>query len=171
MHALFSAFGRDEMRLAFSDVEPPAVDRQRRCGGRGAARLGGGDKQVLTLGIETPHCRHYPFAPGQLLQQFAAGVVEIQMIVAVALALPDELLWIIRKEEHRMLRLDVAAVRLGEQVGFLLAGEGRVAHEMHLVLLAVKLGDVYALFVGAPGNVREVFLPWQSRLQPDGLFA
>ena len=132
-------------------------------------RLGGGEEKVLAFGIEADHPADYPFAFGELFQQLAGGIVEVEMVVSVTLALPDEFLRIAGKEEDRLLRFDVMFVRFGEQVGFLLACQGGVAYQMHFVLFAVQLGDIDALFVGAPGDVCEILLFRGTCFQPDGI--
>ena len=131
-------------------------------------RLGGSDKQVLAFGVETDYLGDYPFSLCQLFQLFTGGVIQIQVVVSVFLALPDEFAGIVREEEYRILRFNVMFVRFCEKDGFFLAGQGRIANQVHLILFAVQFGNIDTLFIRAPGDVGKELFFRGSGFQPDG---
>ena len=89
------------------------------------------------------------------------------MVVSVALALPDELIRVVGQEEYGMKWLDIMFVCFGEQVGLLFACQGRVAYQVHFVLVTVQFRDIDAFPVRAPGDVRQVFFFGGTGFQPD----
>ena len=99
---------------------------------------------------------------------FAGGVIQIQVVVSVFLALPDEFAGIVREEEYRILRFNVMLVRFCEKDGFFLAGQGGIANQVHFILFAVQFGNIDALFVRAPGDVGKELFFRGSGFQPDG---
>ena len=90
------------------------------------------------------------------------------MIKTIPLALPDKTGRIIRQELDRVLRLDITQVGLAEKLGLLLARQGGIAHQAHLILLTVQLRDIKAFPIRAPSDIRQVFLLRQPRLEPNG---
>ena len=130
-------------------------------------RLCGRDEQVFTFRVEAQNIHYDPVSFGQLFEQLTTGVIQIEVVVAVALTLPDKLLRIIREKENRVLRLYVPIVLFSKQIGFLFTGQGRITDQVHFVLVAVQLGNVDAFFVRAPSYVCQILLFRCSGLQPD----
>ena len=132
-------------------------------------RSGTFDDQFIATFTESQYAGHYPLATGQLAQLVAIGIKEIKMIIAVRFGLPDELVRVIRQEEDGLLWLHIAMIAFCDQYRLSLSGLCGIAHQVLLVLLSVQLDEVDASFIGAPGDVGQVFLLGQPRFQPNGL--
>ena len=75
------------------------------------------------------------------------------MVIAIRLTLPDKLIRIVRQEKHGMLRLHITTIRLGKQISLFLSRQGRVPHQMHLVLLTIQLSDINTLLIRTPSDI------------------
>ena len=142
-------FGGEELHVAGLDIDFIAV-------ASGGVLLVGVDEEVFALGVEGDDAEDVEIALGELADQFAGGAVEVEMLVAVAFAEPEEEFGVARDEEEALLGVDVAGVGLFEEHFVEVAGFDVVAFEPEMVLLAADFGDIEVFFVGAPGEVGEV---------------
>ena len=133
------------------------------------ATLGREDDGAFPRLIEAEQVINDEVAAGQLTQHLALGVEEVEVVVAVLLALDDELVGVPRQEGHGGVRSDILLVMLGVERGTFVARHGVVSVERHLVLLAVELLEVNGLAVGAPADVDEVAVFGAARLEVDRL--
>ena len=120
------------------------------------AALVAADDDALGLGVEAYEVEHDPAALGELAQLVAFGVEEVEVVVAVALALKDELAGVPGEEGDGVLGLDVLGIGLAVELGKAVACGGVVAHEAAVVLVAIELEEVDGLRIGAPSHVGEV---------------
>ena len=119
--------------------------------------------------VETKQVINDEVSACQLTQHLALGVEEVEVVVAVLLALDDELVGVPRQEGHGGVRGDILLVALGVECGTFVARHGVVSVERHLVLLAVELLEVNGLAVGAPADVDEVAVFGAAHLEVDRL--
>lgn len=122
------------------------------------AVLVGIDEDVLALGVEADEAFHLIRALGHLAEHLAICVVEIEVLVAVSHAEPEELLGVVGEEDHGVAGLNIARVLLLEEDGVELAILGRIAFKPHVVLLAVDFGNIDVFLRGVPADVGEVHL-------------
>ena len=127
------------------------------------------DDDGLAALVEADDALVNPAAGGDLLHKFAAGVVEVEVVEAVALAEVEEEAAVPRQEGEGVLGLDVLLVALLEQHAFTLARGGVVAHQLGMVLVAVQLNDIDLRALGVPADVCQVAVGGVARLEPDGL--
>ena len=85
-----------------------------------------------------------------------AECAEIEMIVAILLALHKELGVVPRQEHDRMLRFDILLVGLAIEFACLLAGSSIIAYKTAVVLVAVEFEHIYCLVVGTPCDVSKI---------------
>ena len=93
------------------------------------------------------------------------------MVVAILLALHDELRVVPRQEYDGVLRLYVFSARLAIEFADALPVGSIVADQTTVILVAVQLKHVDGLRVGAPCDVGEVAVGGVAGLQIDGLAA
>ena len=106
---------------------------------------------------------------GQLARGAFADGVQIKVIKAVTLGLPDELVRVVGQEIGGALRLHELLVAIFEDGLDEVAGEGIVFVKLEVVLLAVEYADIDALVVGVPGDGGEVLLGRLASLYNDFL--
>ena len=137
--------------LAALDVHHVAVALQR-------ADLGGTVVDLAAVLREAVEVGDDEVAMGELLHLFLADGIEIEVIVAVALGLPDELVGVVGQEVGGTLGLHILVVAVLEDGLDIVARDGVVFVELQVVLLAVEDADVDAFVVGVPGDGGEVLL-------------
>ena len=142
------------------DAEDVALD--------GVELVGGEDDGLLLL-VEADHFHDHPLAAGELLELMAVGVVDVEVVVTVFLALHDELAAVPGQEDDGMLRLDVLRARLAIDALQPSAGGGVVADELAIVLVAVELEHVDGGSVGTPGHVGEIAVGGVAGAQIEGV--
>ena len=96
-------------------------------------------------------------------------VVQVEVVIAVTLALVDELVAIPGQEDDGLLRLHVLGVSFLDEHLHQLARRDVVLAELAVVLVAVQLDEEERLLVGCPCDVGEVAVGGVSRVQVDGL--
>ena len=106
---------------------------------------------------------------GELLASAFADGVKIEMIVAIALCLPDELVGIVGQEVGGTLRLHILFVAVFEDGLDEVARDGIVLVEFQMILFTVQHPDVNALVVGVPSDGGEVLLGRVACLDNDFL--
>ena len=120
------------------------------------AALVAADDDALVLRVEAHDIHHHPLALSELAQLITLGVEEVEVVVAVLLALQDKLAVVPREEQDGALRLHVLLVGLAVELADAFACGCVVAHEAAIVLVAVELKHIDGLRVGAPRYVGEV---------------
>ena len=65
----------------------------------------------------------------------------------------DQLLMAALTQKHVMLRLHITTIRLCKQISLFLSRQGRVPHQMHLVLLTIQLSDINTLLIRTPSDI------------------
>ena len=116
------------------------------------------DKEVLALGVEAYNAFHFIVALGHLAQQLTVGIVEIEVLVAVAHTVPQELVSVVGQKHHGVAGFHIARVGLLKEHRVKLAVGHIIAFQPHVVLPAINLGDIKILLVGVPADVGEVIL-------------
>ena len=119
-------------------------------------------------GVETEEFEHLKLTGGELLEQLAFGVEEVEVVEAVALALVDELVFVPRQEGERVLGLDETLVGFGVEHPESCAGVGVVGDEVAALLRTRHFHDVEAVAVGAPTEVGEIAVGGIAEIEPDG---
>lgn len=84
----------------------------------------------------------------QLLDELAVRIIEIQMVVAVFLALVDKLSMIPRQEQDGLLRLHIFGMRFFDKRGHQFAGLAVVSAKFCMILVTVQLYEIKTLSVG-----------------------
>ena len=100
------------------------------------------DDDAAGAGVETEEFEHFKLTGGELLEQLAFGVEEVEVVEAVALALVDELVVIPRQESEGILRFYKSLVSFCVECLETLAGGGIVSHEVATLLTARHLHNV-----------------------------
>ena len=127
------------------------------------------DDDSFVLGVEAKHFDDFKLALGQLLEHLTLRIHEVEMVVAVAAALHDELLAVPRQEDDGIHGLDVARVGFGVQHAEALAAVCVVGHQFGLVLRAGQFKHIYNGLVGTPGYVGEVAVGGVASLEIERL--
>ena len=132
--------------------------------------LVGDDDDALLLLVESQQFGDYPWPLGELFQLLARGVKEVEVVIAVFLALHDKLAAIPGQKDDGVLRLDIFVGGLTIEFCDLLARCSMVADEAAIVLSAVQLLHIDCLSIRTPGDVREIAVCRIACLQIDCLF-
>ena len=121
-----------------------------------------GNDYRLVLLVESQHIEHYPRATGDLSGRevrfplLCGEVEQIEMVVAVALALHDELVAVPRQEHDGVERFHIFITALSVELGQQLTRCGIIAHQSAVLLVACQLLHIDGLRVRTPRNVGEV---------------
>ncbi len=137
--------------LAALDVHHVAVAFQR-------ADLGGAVIDLAAVFREAVEVGDDEVAMGELFHGLLADGIEIEVIIAVALGLPDELIGVVGQEVGGTLGLHILLVAVFKDGLDEVASDGTVFVELQVVLLAVEYADIDALVVGVPSDGSEVLL-------------
>ena len=124
---------------------------------------------ALVLCIEAYNAEHHPVTLGELAQLLTRLVEEVEVVVAILLALQDKLVRIPGEEHDGVLRLHILRIGLAVELCDALTRGGIVAHQAAVVLVTVELKDIDSLRIGAPRHVGEVAVLGVTSLQVDGL--
>ena len=146
--------------LAALDVHHVAVAFQR-------ADLSGAVVDLATILREAVEVGDDEVAVGELLHGLLADGIEIEVIIAVALGFPDELVGVVGQEVGGTLGLHILFVAVFEDGLDEVARDGTVFVELQIVLFAVEHADIDALVVRVPGDGGEVLLSRFSSLDDD----
>ena len=103
------------------------------------------------------------------LSEFYDVGIKIEVVIAVALGFPDELVGVVGEEVGGTLRLHILLIAVFEDGLDEVARDGTVFVEFQVVLAAVQDTDVDALVVRVPGDGGEVLLGGFARLDDDFL--
>ena len=128
------------------------------------------DNHFLCLFVEAHDALHNPRTASELTVgqfTFLGGFEYIQVVVSVALALEDELVFVPWQEKNRVLRFHILRMLFFVEHTFLFAGLGIVFHQLGMVLVTVQFEHVDALFVRTPAHVGEVSIGRITCLQVD----
>ena len=104
----------------------------------------------------------------QLLDKLAVRIVEIQMVVAVFLALVDKLSMIPRQEQDGLLRLHIFGMRFFDKRGHQFAGLAVVSAKFCMILVTVQLYEIKTLSVGCPTDIGEITVGRIAGIQVNG---
>lgn len=98
-----------------------------------------------------------------------AECAEVEMVVAVLLALHEELGVVPWQEHDRMLRLNILLIGFAIKFACLLACSSIVAYKTAVVLVAVELEHIDSLVVWTPCYVGEITVGWVACLKIHGI--
>ena len=105
---------------------------------------------------ESRQIAHHPIALSELALNYALGVHEVKVLIAILLAPIDKTLGVPRNEGDGVQWLGVAVVVFAVERSGFLARSGAVGVEARVGLVAIDLDEIKCGAIGAPGYVGEI---------------
>ena len=126
-----------------------------------------GNNNLFFLGVEAQNLFYQPVSLGQLTDLPAVRIVQVKVAEAIFLALVDELAVIPRQENDRVLRLYILVALLFKKSGRQFACFNIIPAQLGMILIAVQLDQIKALFIRRPTDVSEIAIGRVSGIEID----